>query len=1256
MASEAGEAAQDDSVDEEESTLVSNGKPENEDAEGDASEEEEDEEPRLKYAPLTEHLNPVYRNGDATSAFLVAGDKMIIGTHNGNIHVLSVPSLKPIRVYHAHSASVSGLSISPFPPPLAATKMDAMNRVASEHRGSPRPSTPKQNNKSPSQQQPVPITPSNMIYIASSSIDGNVCVACLTDTKDVQLRNFGRPVQTVSLSPDYRADRSYLSGGMAGNLVLTVGGRLGTSSTSTTTGSAAASTSGWLGAIGLGGNTGRDQVLHSGEGAISTIKWSLSGKHIVWVNEQGIKIMRSNLHLETGESEFAWKRISHTDHPNRPGWDEMAGIWKAHVEWIDEAGLESDDGYPPSNIAVEKLRDPPDLERLKAPLKRRRTEKLIVGWSGTIWIINVHPGGAGVGKEIGERKIGRAEVVTILRIDCIISGISLYTPNLLLVLAYITPEEDTFSNSTDTKPGRHRRKNALQPEIRIIDIITKEEVSVADTLNMSRFESLSATDYHLGVLPAMRISSKATTQRGAFEAIGGGIEAIGGGIWDATMYPARLFSSSVSVRSDGSIGSSVKAASDADTKASLASAQISEIPNPATLAHGMKIFIHSPYDCVVATKPSLFDHLSWLEKHSLYEDAWNLLNRNPEAVHGQSDRASDSPSSTPTKTQGSLVDFFGDDSSQTTLSGQPNPNSQAEKAKRRIGDQWVQQLISKGDWSKAGRICGQVLDTSSSWEHWVWVFAQANKYKEITPYIPTSQLRPPLPSLVYELMLGHYVQTDRLSLRELLERWPPELFDASVIIEAIESKLKAGDVREDSTEDGETGRDWRILMEGLAKLYLANGHARKALSCYIRLQDADATMSLIAEYHLVSAVSDDIAGFILLRVSKYQQKSAPMSELSTATLEPIRLLVAEAHHGIVQPETVIQQLEKRYGMPNPYLFFYFRALWTGDIAQDSQETATPKPATEERLLAIEGKTLVSDHADTAVHLFAEYDRPLLMEFLKSSQSYDLALASKSCEERKYIPELVYLLSKEGRTARALRLIIDSLNDVSQAISFAKEQNDASLWDDLLDYSMNKPRFIRGLLEEVGTSIDPLKLVKRIPLGLEIEGLREGLGRMLREYEVQESISEGVARVLRGEVNAAMRQRGRGQRMGVRFDVAKHHHDDSSNHGDSNKPKNPSKKIRPGYCVGCGETFTELDKDILIAFPCTHIFHLPCLLKYEKSDSELPDVLSTFNTLDSDGEGGYDRSIGPKVDHAALLRTVVGEGCPVAEHHMDDGVG
>ena len=326
-----------------------------------------------------------------------------------------------LKVYRAHSASISAISISPFPPPLPASKVDAVSRIASEYRGSPASSNaslkvPQQASPRSPKQPPVPLTPSNAIHIASSSIDGNVCVASLTDPKDVILRNFGRPVQTVSLSPDYKNDRSYLSGGLAGNLILTVGGRSGTSSTSNTTGGAAAQASGWLGSIGLGSNTGKDTVLHSGEGAVRTIKWSLSGKYVVWVNEKGIKIMRSNLRLESAEADFAWKRMSHIDHPNLPGWEDMAGVWKPHLEWIDEAGLESENDYDDiTNGSVDKSASgvPPAQQPPKARLQSGRIEKLLVGWGGTIWIINVHPGGAGIGKEAGERKIGRVEVMTM---------------------------------------------------------------------------------------------------------------------------------------------------------------------------------------------------------------------------------------------------------------------------------------------------------------------------------------------------------------------------------------------------------------------------------------------------------------------------------------------------------------------------------------------------------------------------------------------------------------------------------------------------------------------------------------------------------------------------------------------------------------------------------------------------------------------------------------------------------------------------
>lgn len=716
---------------------------------------------------------------------------------------------------------------------------------------------------------------------------------------------------------------------------------------------------------------------------------------------------------------------------------------------------------------------------------------------------------------------------------------------------------------TEAKRGIHHRKSALQPELRIINIKTKEEIS-ADTVDVSRFQTLSATDYHLAVLH--NVSKPVTVAPSK-----GKLEAIGGGLWDATTYPTRIFSSAASIRSQGS-------SNDLETSTNAASAAGSgQVSHPSTQprgaisassGEGMRIYIHSPYDCILAVKRDLSDHLSWLDSHGKYREAWELIDEHPEAVTITSDKLSVSSPSTPTKAQASLVDFFADDSSQKMPSADQAFNSEVEKEKRRIGERWVQQLIDSENWEQAGEVCGKVLGTSSSWEHWVWAFAHANKFDEIAPYIPTTQLQPPLSSMVYELILGHYIFHDRLRLQELLSRWPSELFDIRSVTNAIEGLLRSDEVSETSVEDGEQGRDWRILVNGLAKLLLDDGRPKEALKHYIRLQDADAAMEIIRDYHLLGFLSDDIPGFILLRVSKEQRKTAPLSELEEATSEPIELLVNEARQGIVRPETVVTQLQQGEGLL-PYLYFYLRGLWKGTGTMD-QFGSIDRAVTE-------SKPLVEEFSDTAVEIFAEYDRPLLMDFLKTSQSYSLEKALMINESRNYIPELVYLLSKTGNTKRALFLILDKLHDVSQAISFAKSQDDPDLWNELLEYSMDKPRFIRGLLEEVGTAINPIALVRRIPKGLEIQGLRDGLRRMIKEYEIQDSISEGVARVLRGEVAMGMDTLRAGQRKGVRFDVSNDGSRRSVAGKQASKADSKDKSgavTKPGHCVGCGKAFVE----------------------------------------------------------------------------------
>ncbi|KAH8726644.1 vacuolar assembly protein-like protein [Phaeosphaeriaceae sp. PMI808] len=1267
------------------------GSAEHESEDDDDEDDDADEEPKLKYSRLTSSLLPIYRNGDATSTFMVAGDKMIIGTHNGNIHAINIPSFQSLRTYNAHpSASVTALSVSPLLPSQPFIPSGSPNK---------------------SRQPQVPSIPSNQIYIASASIDGHVCVSSLVDPKDVTLRNFGRPVQAVALSPDYKSDRSYLSGGLAGELIHTAGGQIGVRSNANTS-SASQAAQGWLGAIGLGSNGGKDVVLHSGEGTISGIKWSLSGKFVAWANEYGIRIMRTNLHLDSADSDFAWKRIGFIEKPNRRIWQDMAGVWKARMEWVDDKSLESDDDAIMSlngGYAVDKPESTLPHQRLPQPApgaKRRKVEKLVIGWGDAAWIIRVYPGAVNSGKHAGESSVGSAEVVHFLRFDdCVVSGISLYTPSLLLVLAYRTRDDDDnpiTQDDTTPRRGMHRRANGLSPELKLINPATEDEVEV-DSLAVSRFESLSAADYHLGTLYVPHPQVMTPAQRSA-------LEAIGGGIWDVGAGAARMFTSGASVMnipfsSDSKTPPRAPSMSSASVGKASSSVSIKRLPpiHPNAATAGLKVFIHSPYDCVLAIKRDLSDHFQWELEHENYKDAWELLEDHPEIIAStaQLPPVEGSPVSTPMRTQGSLHEFFADDGeSQTTVSAtRANQNSAVEKEKRRIGDLWVQQLVHSGDWKEAGKAAGRVLGTSARWEHWVWKFAQTNHFNEISPYIPKKRMQPPLPSMVYEVVLGHYIIHDRIRFKHVLEAWDTDLYDIKSVIEAIKSKLSAGDVTEDSIEGGVHGRDWRILQDGLAKLFLASGRQREALQCYIRLQNADAAMTLIRDFHLVESVRDDIPGFILMRITKEQMDSAPLPELEEAATEAVNVLVEEGCRGTIPANDVVSQLQKEDRF-NPFLFFYLRRLWKPELHERTAKTAKERVA-EDRLAA-DGKIVAEDFADLMVELFAEYDRPLLMEYLRKSQEYDLNKATKECERREYIPELVHILSKTGQTKRALLLIIEKLSDVSFAISFAKEQDDADLWNDLLEYSMDKPHFIRGLLAEVGTAIDPIKLVRRIPEGLEIEGLRDGIGRMVREYEIQHSISEGVARVLRGEVAAGMDTLRAGQKRGVKFEVETC--TDTPAHAkkidiepkavdpvraarataqadnatttvtsttnattfDPPPPKTPTGIAPPGHCTSCHRPFSlptpeeqdvidaplPLSRDTLVGFACGHVFHLRCLLPKTSASASVAALLQQQLSSDAVESGDrWTRSVGAKVAHAHVVKRAIGKGCVVCRGRL-----
>ncbi|KAI1744859.1 hypothetical protein F4680DRAFT_443338 [Xylaria scruposa] len=1280
---EEGEGDDDDDEEEEE------GEKEDDDDE-EEDDEEDDDEPRLKYARLTQHLGTVYRNGDSTSAFLVAGDKMIVGTHKGNVHVIQLPTFQSLIAYHAHDASVTSISISPYPPPalpptlkpeaIARATAQAASRPSSRHTES----SPTQQARKARELPQIPNLPSNNIFIATSSMDGLVRVQSLIDLKDCQLRNFARPVQAVAVSPEYKSDRTYLSGGRAGNLVLTVGAPQGRS-TSTTVGTAAAAASGWLGSMGLGANTGKDTILHSGEGAISTIKWSLSGKYVVWLNEHGMKIMRTKMHLESADAEDAWKRIGHIDRPQTEEWEEMAGFWEGRAEWVDDQAIGSDDDEAKEDSVSAALSPAASRLALQAKHHDKSIERLIVGWGGTIWIIHVHPGSVNANKNDAQRSVGRAEIAKILRMDCIISGISLYTQKLLLVLAYCNPEDEeenadnkrkkagsaqgheaslskTSSGSGPSSGVKHRR-NALQPELRLIDLVSQAEVD-RENLPINNFQGLSSNDYHLGVLPAGRAAS-VVASRGALEALAG----FGNEMWNVAINPISLFSSGASIRSKNSNDAASRSQVGATlNNARVGSPSISQTAHPNLVKPGAKLFIHSPYDCILATKRDLSDHLAWLLEREKYQDAWKLLDEHPEVLAASEKLDAGFPFMPDRNT--STTDEFGEETS-SIIEPQKMLITPVEREKQRIGELWIQELLEDGDWAKAANIVAMVVKTPDRWEKWVYTFAGAKRFDEIVSYIPSEPMHPPIPGTIYEIVLGHYLRTEKPRFKELLDRWGPDLFSVEEIATALENQLKFRDVREDSIEDGEKGRDWRIVMESLARLHEASGKYRDALKCYIKLQDADSAMRLIRDNHLADAVVDDVASFIALRVPESRLSQMSMEQLAESTSEAITLLVDETQRGLIRLETVVSQLEQKH--LDLYLYFYFRGLWHEHRERPVDETVS----------------LIDEVADLAVHIFALFDRDLLMDFLKVSTSYAFEKAVQECEHANFVPELVYLYSKTGQMKRALYLIIDRLGNVSQAIAFAKEQDDPDLWEDLLKYSMDKPRFIRGLLEEVGTSINPITLVRRIPEGLEIPGLREGLKHIMKEHEIQYSISSGVARVLRSEVVGAQRQLRNGQRKGIKFDVvfrSPNHLDvetkdvskasatdlmsptDTPQTNGSGTPTDSAAKktastftkanhqhdhdhreVQPGHCAKCHDPFSEWETETMVGFACGHVFHITHLLEaLHPGDDVDPAIIGS-------GESGRSRGgrfVGSKVTHARLLRDRVESGCPVCKSKRD----
>ena len=439
-----------------------------------------------------------------------------------------------------------------------------------------------------------------------------------------------------------------------------------------------------------------------------------------------------------------------------------------------------------------------------------------------------------------------------------------------------------------------------------------------------------------------------------------------------------------------------------------------------------------------------------------------------------------------------------------------------------IGQHCIKHLIEERRFLEAAQLCPELYrEDQGLWEEQVYNFIEIGQLRVMAPFIPVNA--PKLSPTIYELVLNEFLKMNCETFHRLLKQWPSDLYQSDNIISAVLEQLEKYPRLKETRG---------VLLSCLALLYSNQEQFDKALSIYLELRNPD-VFDLIHKYSLYHSVQDKIA--TLLELDREQG---------------VGMLVEQEER--ITPDSVVSQLEadKRPDLLNLYL--------------DALFEKNPQRNTK--------------FHEKQVYLYAEYNRAKLLNFLRrTTHNIPLPKALELCKSKGFIEEQVYLHGRMGNNREALHLITNKMENIQKAIEFCKEADDPDLWEDLINYSMQKPEFIRVLCENiVDHQVDRVALIKRIPAGTTIPGLRDALVKILQDFQLQIALNRGCRDVLTKDSNALLDRLSRLMRRGM-----------------------PVKESRTcalcnGSLIGHGAMVASGVWRGLVVFNCTHVFHESCL--------------------------------------------------------------
>lgn len=361
------------------------------------------------------------------------------------------------------------------------------------------------------------------------------------------------------------------------------------------------------------------------------------------------------------------------------------------------------------------------------------------------------------------------------------------------------------------------------------------------------------------------------------------------------------------------------------------------------------------------------------------------------------------------------------------------------------------------------------------WEKWSELFLKEGKVRSISEAIPTDP-RWNLNKSIFSRILDFWLHESTERAVQLLQNWDLELYNFKDIATSIEGILE---------ENPQNDR----LRSMLCQLYVASFEPGKAVPHLYALRDSG-IIEFLNTHHILPNFIEDIPKFARLRFENAADiERLPISQIQSRLQDIIKVLVEKRNE--ISPKFVLDLMFREHlDIMN---YFYL-----------------------EELIRID-ELLVKGYENDRIKLYSQYSRPKLFPFLINNHDYDISKAIDICEANALVDELVYLLGRIGQNKKALKLIVEELEDPEKAINFAKRQNDQETWNTVLDYSFSRPKYIKALIElsdETSNKFyNPITILQNMSPHLKIEGLKESITKVSQENDLNIVLNQLILKIV-----------------------------------------------------------------------------------------------------------------------------------------------